>query len=83
MEAISVVNFKKFNLAVLENVLAGVLMILPGMIIDIFVIQFFEKIFPNMPSARAATFGSWLMWAYSTVLVTSVIIALRQKNQHN
>lgn len=76
---ISAVTFKKFNLIGLENVLAGVLMVLPGMIIDTFVIQFFEDIFPNMPSSRAATFGSWLMWAYSAVLVTGVIIGLQHK----
>lgn len=76
---ISAVTFKKFNLIGLENVLAGVLMVLPGMIIDTFVIQFFEDIFPNMPSTRAATFGSWLMWAYSAVLVTGVILGLQHK----
>lgn len=76
---ISIITFKKFKLAGLENVAAGVLLVLPGMIIDTFVIQFFKDIFPNMPSNRAASFGSWLMWAYSTVLLTSIIIGLRQK----
>lgn len=83
LSLISIFTFKKFKLIGLENVLAGTLMVLPGMIIDTFVIQFFENIFPNMPSARAATFGSWLMWAYSTVLVTSVIMGLRQMKENN
>ncbi len=76
---ISVITFKKLKLSGLENVVAGVLLVLPGMIIDTFVIQFFQDIFPNMPSGRAAAFGSWLMWAYSIVLLTSIIIGVRQK----
>ncbi len=32
-----------------------------------------------MPANRAATFGSWLMWAYNVVLLTSICIGLRQK----
>jgi hypothetical protein len=56
----------------------AVLLVLPGMVIDTLVIQFFEQIYPNMPANRAATFGSWLMWAYSVVLLTSICIGLRQ-----
>jgi hypothetical protein len=80
---ISAITFKRFNLTGLENVAAGVLLVLPGMIIDTFVIQFFEDIFPNMPSSRAAAFGSWLMWAYSVVLLTSIFIGMRQKRSTN
>ncbi|WP_158963369.1 DUF5367 domain-containing protein [Myroides fluvii] len=79
MAFLSLVTFKKFNLSGLEKIAAGALLVLPGMIIDTFVIQFFEPIFPNMSSDKAASFGSWLMWAYSTVLVTSLICGLRQK----
>ncbi|MGJ1228324.1 DUF5367 domain-containing protein [Sphingobacterium siyangense] len=74
---ISIVTFKRFKLSGFENIVAGVLLVLPGMILDTFAIQFFEQIFPNMPSSRAATFGSWLMWAYSVVLLTSVVTGLR------
>jgi len=76
---ISAITFKKFKLSGLEIVVAGVLLVLPGMIIDTFVIQFFENVFPNMSSTRAASFGSWLMWAYSVVLLTSIIIGVRKK----
>ena len=78
LSLISIFTFKKFKLIGLENVLTGILLVLPGMIIDTFVIQFFENIFPNMSSDKAATFGSWLMWAYSVVLVTSVIFTLKK-----
>ncbi len=80
---ISVLTFKKFKLSGLENIVAGVLLVLPGMVLDTFVIQFFEQIYPNMPSSQAATFGSWLMWAYSVVLLTSIFIGLRQNKNLN
>lgn len=75
---ISAITFKQFRLSGLENVVAGVLLVLPGMIIDTFVIQFFDDVFPNMPASRAAAFGSWLMWAYAIVLLTSVVVGVRE-----
>lgn len=83
LAVISVVTFRKFSLTGLENAVAGVLMVLPGMIIDTFVIQFFDSVFPNMPASRAAAFGSWLMWAYAIVLLTSVVVGLRQNKSTN
>lgn len=80
---LSVITFKQFKLIEFENVIAGVLLVLPGMIIDTFAIQFFSDFFPNMETSKAAAFGSWLMWAYSTVLLTSIIIGLRQKKIAN
>lgn len=41
LSLISIFTFKKFKLIGLENVLAGTLLVLPGMIIDTFVIQFY------------------------------------------
>lgn len=73
---VTVFTCRKFRLTGPENVVAGVLLVLPGMLIDTFVIQFFGDIFPNMPASNAATFGSWLMWAYTIVLISSVIIGL-------
>ncbi|HFK5505348.1 DUF5367 family protein [Elizabethkingia anophelis] len=73
---VTVFTCRKFRLTGLENVVAGVLLVLPGMLIDTFVIKFFGSIFPNMPENNAATFGSWLMWAYTIVLISSVIIGL-------
>lgn len=72
-------TFKKFHLSGFEKTAAGILLVLPGMLIDTFAIQFFEAIFPNIPATRAASFGSWLMWAYSIVLVTAIISGVRSK----
>ncbi len=78
---LSLFTFKKFNLDGFEKTAAGILLVLPGMLIDTFAIQFFEAIFPNMPATRAASFGSWLMWAYSIVLVTATISGIRPKQK--
>ena len=80
---VTVLTCRKFRLTGLENVVAGVLLVLPGMLIDTFVIQFFGAVFPNMPASNAATFGSWLMWAYTIVLVTSIIIGLGRTAKPN
>ncbi|MCS4227034.1 DUF5367 domain-containing protein [Sphingobacterium sp. BIGb0165] len=77
---ISVLTFKRFNLSGFENIVAGVLLVLPGMVLDTFIIQFFEHIFPNMAPNSATTFGSWLMWAYSIVLLTSIVVGLRKNS---
>ncbi|EFK57264.1 hypothetical protein HMPREF0766_12337 [Sphingobacterium spiritivorum ATCC 33861] len=80
---VTVFTCRKLRLTGLENVVAGVLLVLPGMLIDTFVIQFFGDIFPNMPASNAATFGSWLMWAYTIVLITSIIIGLGRTAKPN
>ncbi|RKE57298.1 hypothetical protein DFQ12_2185 [Sphingobacterium detergens] len=77
---ISVLTFKKFKLSGFENIVAGVLLVLPGMVLDTFIIQFFEHIFPNMAPNSATTFGSWLMWAYSIVLLTSIVVGMRKNS---
>ncbi|MGJ1386208.1 DUF5367 domain-containing protein [Sphingobacterium spiritivorum] len=81
--SVTVFTCRKLRLTGLENVVAGVLLVLPGMLIDTFVIQFFGNIFPNMPASNAATFGSWLMWAYTIVLITSIIIGLGRTAKPN
>jgi len=64
--------FERFQLAGNQPVLSAALMVLPGMILDAFVILFFGSALPNMPAHTAAEFGSWLMWAYSSVLAYGV-----------
>lgn len=61
--------FNKYKLNKLQAIKSAAIMVLPGMIIDTFCIQFFSFVFPNLPETDSTTFGSWLMWAYSTVLV--------------
>ena len=65
--------FNKYKLKKLEAVQSAVIMVLPGMIFDTFCVEYFAWVFPNLPETDAATFGSWLMWAYATVLVFGLI----------
>lgn len=70
--------FNKYKLGKLESVQSAAIMVLPGMILDTFCIKFFALVFPNLPETDGATFGSWLMWAYATVLA----FGLLRKDKH-
>lgn len=70
---LAILVFKKFRLSKLESVYASVLMVLPGVLIDSFVVQNFSSIFPNMPGSYAAPFGAWLLWAYGFLLLIGVL----------
>lgn len=76
---ISTSVFNKFKLGNLESIKSATIMVLPGMILDTLCIQFFEKLFPNMPEIYSKTFASWLMFAYAIVL----IFGLLRKKQEN
>jgi hypothetical protein len=63
----------------LESIKSAAIMVLPGMLLDTVCVQFFEKLFPNMPEIYSKTFASWLMFAYAIVL----IFGLLRKKQTN
>jgi len=65
--------FRKYKLNNQESIVSAVHLVLPGMLIDAFCIQFFKHIFPNLPENAASSFGAWLMWAYVVVLIFGVI----------
>lgn len=64
--------FNKYKLTKAEAVQSAALMVLPGMLLDTFCVQFFALVFPNLPEEDGATFGSWLMFAYSIVLLSGL-----------
>ncbi len=66
-------TFNRYNLNKLEATQSAVLMVLPGMLLDTFCVKFFALVFPNLPENDGATFGSWLMFAYSIVLIFGII----------
>lgn len=70
---ISTAVFNKFKLNNLESVKSAAIMVLPGMLLDTLCIQFFEKLFPNMPEIYSKTFASWLMFAYAIVLIFGLL----------
>ncbi len=65
--------FNKYKLSKLQAIQSAAIMVLPGMVFDTFCIEFFAWVFPNLPETDAATFGSWLMWAYATVLIFGLL----------
>ncbi len=65
--------FTRFRLVGIQPALAAGLMVIPGMVLDTFVILFFAHFMPNLPVHADAEFGSWLMWAYSSVLIYGVV----------
>ncbi|OJV54321.1 MAG: hypothetical protein BGO31_11830 [Bacteroidetes bacterium 43-16] len=73
MGFMSTAVFKRFKLDNLESVKSAAIMVLPGMLLDTLCIQFFEKIFPNMPEIYSKTFASWLMFAYAIVLISGLL----------
>jgi hypothetical protein len=51
---------------------AAILLCLPGLLLDIPVMVWFERVYPNLEGA-AGLFGAWLLWAYALVLISGVV----------
>lgn len=49
---------------------AAICIALPGMLIDAVVLLFFDNIFTNLSTELDRYFASWLLWAYSLILLT-------------
>lgn len=65
--------FNKCGLDNLHSVKSAAVMVLPGMLLDVVCVQFFEVFFPNMPEIYSKSFGAWLMCAYAIVLVFGIL----------
>jgi hypothetical protein len=75
--------FHYFKLQGGQAVYASVLMVLPGMFFDTFIIQFFSTLLPNMPAASASSFGAWLMWCYVWVLISGIHYSIKHNKQES
>jgi len=53
-----------------DRLLAAICIVLPGMLIDAVVLLVFDNIFPNLSADVDRYFASWLLWAYSLILIT-------------
>ncbi|MDM5226019.1 DUF5367 family protein [Cytobacillus sp. NJ13] len=62
-----------------ERIIAAVQIALPGMIMDILSIIYFAKVFPNLTNDSLPIFASWLLWAYSLILLTGFSSRIRNK----
>lgn len=65
--------FNRYQLGRLDSVKSSVIMVVPGLFLDSICLKFFRNIFPNMALEDVPTFGSWLMFAYSIVLICGLL----------
>lgn len=56
-----------------QRAIAAMYAVLPGMLLDMFVILFFPYVFPNLLPERVALYSAWLFWGYSLVLLTGFV----------
>ncbi|MGY4691172.1 DUF5367 domain-containing protein [Salibacterium sp. K-3] len=58
------------NLDSLNQLKAAILIALPGMLLDIIALIYFQDIFVNLEPGTDGIFGSWLLLAYSVILLS-------------
>lgn len=58
-----------------ERQKAAVFIALPGMLFDVVVLLFFANIFVNLDPEMDRIFASWLLWAYSAIVLTGFVPA--------
>ena len=54
----------------LKRLQTAVQIAIPGMILDIFSIIYFQKVFPQLHIDALPFFSAWLLWAYSLIILT-------------
>jgi hypothetical protein len=60
-----------------KRLISSVQIALPGMILDIFSIIYFKKVFPNLHIDSLPILVSWLLWAYSLILISGFPIKIK------
>ena len=75
--AVVVILVRWQGLTTEQSYQAAILLALPGMVLDVFAVEFFADIYPNMDTAAAAPFGAWLLWAYAAALIAPFWLASR------
>lgn len=64
-------TWRKLNSS--ERLRAAVFIALPGMVLDGVSLSFFRSVFPNLTLEASSYFSSWLLWAYSLILITGFV----------
>lgn len=72
-------RWKKLNSN--QQLKAAILIALPGMLLDTIVLIFFPVIFTNLKPETDRIFGSWLLWAYSLILLSGFSYKRRNLNK--
>ncbi|MCK1998747.1 DUF5367 domain-containing protein [Psychrobacillus psychrodurans] len=60
-----------------KRLMTSVQIALPGMILDIFSVFFFNKVFLNLHTDSLPFFAAWLLWAYSLILSSGFSIKIK------
>lgn len=60
-----------------KRLMTSVQIALPGMILDIFSVIFFDKVFLNLHTDSLPFFAAWLLWAYSLILISGFPIKIK------
>ena len=58
---------------------AAICIAVPGMVLDIDVLLFFDWIFPHMEEGADVLFSAWLLWAYALILLTGLFPLATEK----
>ncbi len=57
------------SVAPADRPLAGVMLVLPALLLDTFASAFFPYTYPNLPAAAAGLFGGWMLWCCAGALL--------------
>jgi hypothetical protein len=60
-----------------KRLMSSVQIALPGMILDIFSVIYFNKVFLNLHIDSLPFFAAWLLWAYSLILISGFSIKIK------
>ena len=61
------------NVNAYQQLKAAIFIALPGMLLDTIALIFFSDIFVNLKPETDRIFGSWLLWAYSLILLSGFL----------
>ena len=64
-----------------DRAVAAIALAAPGMLLDTFSANWFARVFPNIPSVYAGTFGGWLLFCNVVVLLTAVLYEPRSASR--
>jgi RsiW-degrading membrane proteinase PrsW (M82 family) len=67
----------------LKRLQSAVLIALPGMILDVLSLIYFDIVFPNLTTASQPIFAAWLLWAYSLILISGFPIQYKRRLNTN
>jgi hypothetical protein len=62
-----------------QRAVAAIALVAPGMLLDTISAIWFDRVFPNIRTDLAGTFGGWLLFCNVVVLLTAVMYVPRRR----